>query len=155
MNSNRALLACKRIIEQSLPAIAAAVATLYFSVCPAAWLDLDFCSALSNAYLTFFSICFGFIFASLSVLLSINDKPVMRWLRRLGLFPTLISYHWSSVRWCLAGCVLGVIASFKPGWYADCHGALFLGIGVVALFSAWRIFRLFAKIVSGMIEENP
>lgn len=112
------------------------------------WLTLSACEKLSSPYLTIFSICFGFVFASVSTLLGLSDKTFLKGMRESGAFGLLISYHWSCIRWCSLGTLLGIIALFWPSdTFRAWHGAAFIAVGVGGVLSAWRVFRLFAKVI--------
>lgn len=112
------------------------------------WLSLSVCEKLSGTYLTVFSICLGFVFSSLSVLLGLSNKPFLRGMREAGSFDLLISYHWSCVRWSSFGIALGVTAQFWPSdWFKGWQGAVFIAVGAGGILSAWRVLGLFTKVI--------
>lgn len=112
------------------------------------WLSLAVCEKLSGTYLTVFSVCLGFVFASISTLIGLSDKPFLKGMREAGSFGLLISYHWSCVRWCSVGMALGIAVLYWPSaWFRLWQGAFFIAVGVGAILSAWRILRLFARVI--------
>lgn len=139
----------RRKIEQGYPIGLALIVFAGLNIIrPVCLNNIWLCSQLANPYLTIFSISFGFIFASLSTLLSLSDKPFIRGMQEAGSFMLLIKYHWSCVRWCSVGTLLGIAALFWPeSWYQSIQGSIFIAIGVGALSSTLRILSLFAKVI--------
>lgn len=112
------------------------------------WLSLSLCEKLSSPYLTIFSVSSGFVFASVSTLLGLSDKTFLKGMKQSGAFELLITYHWSCIRWSSVGIALGVAALFWPhDWFQEWQGAVFIAAGAGGILSAWRILRLFSKVM--------
>lgn len=138
----------KKVFEQYYPMLicCALWAGLWYS--SPDWLTLAACEKLSSPYLTIFSVCFGFVFASVSTLLGLSDKTFLKGMKESGAFSLLISYHWSCIRWCSIGTALGIAVLFWPyDNFREWQGAVFIGVGVGGVLSAWRILGLFAKVI--------
>ena len=137
-----------RHLEEYFPLCGALLVVALLLYFPQEWLDLSFCVKLADIYLTFFSICFGFAFASVSTLLGLSDRPFIRGMRESGALAELISYHWSCIRWCTLGTILGAAAKILPlAMYQAWQGVLFTAAGIGALLSTWRIVYFFAKVI--------
>ena len=126
-----------------------AILTIILLFCfPRCWLSLEVCEKLATIYLTIFSICFGFAFASVSTLLGLSDNLFIKGMRQSGAFSGLISYHWSCLRWCSLGTAGGIVVELLPlGFYQSWMGNFFIAIGIGALLSTFRIIRFFVKII--------
>lgn len=138
----------EKYFEEYYPFCGSLLAIILLFYFPQKWLDFSLCRKLANSYLTVFSICFGFAFASVSTLLGLSDKPFIRGMRESGAFTGLISYHWSCLRWCSLGTAFGIaVGLLQQEYYQPWQGNLFIAVGLGAFLSTWRIVRFFVKII--------
>lgn len=113
-------------------------------------INFDFCNKLSGPYLTIFSICFAFIFSSLSFLLCLTDNKFIRGMKQSGTFKKIIYYHEKCILWCAFAIFCGTIILFwSKEIYKPWQGAIFISAGIGSISSTWRIFNLFLKIIKG------
>lgn len=113
-------------------------------------INFDFCYKLSSPYLTIFSVCFAFIFSSLSFLLCLTDNKFLRGMKQSGSFKKIINYHKKCILWCAFAIFCGTIIIFyNQNIYRPWQGAIFVSVGIGAISSTWRIFSLFLKIIKG------
>lgn len=142
------ILFSKKVFEQYYPAGICCLLWVGLWYSSPDWLSLASCEKLSNPYLTIFSVCSGFVFASVSTLLGLSDKTFLKGMKESGAFSLLISYHWSCIRWCSVGITLGIAALFWPyDWFKEWQGAVFIAAGAGGILSAWRILGLFTKVI--------
>ena len=115
------------------------------------WPERQTCRELSGPCLSVFSVYLGFVFASMSMLLGMIDRPFLRGMQQTGALDQLIVFHWSCARWCALGMAASIAAFFWPdAWYAPWQGVIFMAVGLATSLSAFRIARLFAKIIRNL-----
>lgn len=72
-------------------------------------------AVLANAMITFFSISFGFIATSLSIMFSIQDRKFVKSLKSSGAFRQIIDYHWSAILWSLLSVFVAILFLLSDG----------------------------------------
>jgi hypothetical protein len=93
----------------------------------------------------------GFLGTALSVLLTIENRPVIKDLKDAGCYVPLLTYLLSAVRWSfilvvLSTCGLAIFtrigthskAAFLVTWFA---------VSGVTLLASWRVVQLFGQVV--------
>lgn len=141
------------IWESIYPFVLALLTFLFLLLIYPNWLtEISVCRILSSPYLTIFSVCFAFIFSSLSFLLCLTGNSFFRGMKQTGALEKIIKYHKRCITWCFFAMILGVVVLFwSESLYSLWHGSFFIAIGIGALSSTWRIFSLFFKVIEGAI----
>jgi hypothetical protein len=60
-------------------------------------------ASIKGLYTTIVTICavsIGFMATSKSILFSIHDREIIKWIKGAGLYNTMIDYMMTSVHWC-------------------------------------------------------
>jgi len=141
----------KEKIEQFGPvAVAAIIVGAYYFGCPHHGLPKATKDLLS-AVINISAIFVGFFGAIWSILIGIEDRPIMKQLKSAGADHKLFDFLNSSIRWSFALAVISVCMLFvdlentKP-W----HYYLFLGwfyVLTTTILVCLRIFRLFTRVL--------
>jgi hypothetical protein len=97
------------------------------------------------------AIAVGFLATAKSILLSIEDRPVIRHLKELGGYDDLVRYLLTAVNWSLiASLVSSIFLLFlheKDTWWYRDGFAGWAFVTVAAMLMCYRVLRLFAKIL--------
>jgi hypothetical protein len=109
------------------------------------------------------AIAIGFLGAAKSILLSIDDKPIVRQLRDVGAFDKVIRYSMNAVNWSFAlAAGTGVVllldigapagspgtATSAPKAYSPWVFCVWFGLLVVASLAYYRIIRIFSNLLT-------
>lgn len=154
MNFSRMLGVSNRVREKSGPTVISLIAFVVLLLSPDGWTDGAFCHRLSSAYVTLFSIFIGFSFSSMTMLIGISDTKYVQVMRKYGMFPLMMKYHWDCIRWCFIGVLAGISVTFiKTEDVQHWLGCVFVAVGIRALLSMNRLFRLFALVADRKSEQ--
>lgn len=105
------------------------------------------------------AIAVGFLATAKSILLSLEERPVVRHLRQMGGYDELVRYLLTAVNWSLiASLVSAVFLLFlsqkDTTWYRDTF-SLWAAVTTVAILTCYRVIRLFSRIlISGSSTGN-
>lgn len=138
----------KKILEEWGPCAMAMVGFLYFGFCRPDLATQEICGKLVSQYSSIFSTCFGFIFASVAILVSISNQRFLRGMRQSGSLEQVISYHWSAVRLCVLATASALVFPLIPDEAFNGYpwiGAGFLSVGIWTMLSIARVVWLFSK----------
>lgn len=112
---------------------------------------------IASAFFTIFSVFFGFIAASLSILFSIQDKRFVKTLKSAGTFSIILKYH---IRACLLN-FLAIACAFLttlsdgefPLFDIVVASKIMISVGVWAFFASIRVVHMLS-IVLGLDPEK-
>jgi hypothetical protein len=94
----------------------------------------------------------GFLGTALSVLYSIEAKPVVRDLTQAGVWTAMLRYTMAAIRWSFAVAVLSAVGLFALSRINPNHYGAALTIWSFAVFTATflcvRVIHLFSRILS-------
>lgn len=141
-----------RIFEAYYPFGGAILSAVFFYLHPIELLlPGDKLNSLSNISLCVFPVSFGFAFASISLLISLIERPFIKGTLESGAFPLLIRYHLRCMAWCAAGFVFGASVQLL----SDGNTLSFLGIFLGAVFigtilATWRTVHLLLILLKCM-----
>lgn len=138
----------RRAIESWYPPVLAFLAFGVLFFYPYSGLSLKICQQLSGQYLSIFSIFFGFAFASVALLLSLEEKPFIRGMKQTGALKQLIRYHINCMIWCMFGIMCAVVISFcSEQYFQPYFASAFVAVGVGTLLATWRVIHLFLQLL--------
>jgi hypothetical protein len=113
----------------------------------------DTLTGLLSAMVSVAGIAVGFLATAKSILVSIDDKEIIRKLKKVGYYKRIIGYLRSAIRWSFALAVLsaaGMLIDLKGNWEpwkAVCF-AIWLGVTVTAALSYYRVIGLFYDVLA-------
>jgi hypothetical protein len=99
----------------------------------------------------------GFLLTANSILVSADDKVIIRLAKEAGVYEALVRYMLSATSWCLTVAILSAVGLlFDPSWHLPWYTAalavwLFLAIGATA--SLFRVLLVFAQFLLGLAED--
>jgi hypothetical protein len=108
------------------------------------------------------AIAVGFLATAKSILLSLDERPVVRHLKQLGGYDVLVWYLLTAVNWSLIASLVSALfllfMNNRDTWlYRDAF-AVWAAITTIAILTCYRVIRLFARILisgSKMTERTP
>jgi len=107
--------------------------------------------SLFSAIVSISAITVGFLATAKSILVSIDDKPIIANLKRLGMYDRLITYLLSAIYWSFALAVVSSVCFIvdlkNPVWWHPWLLFLWLFVLVTAGFTCFRVIHLFGKIL--------
>lgn len=134
----------RRLIEAWYPLILSVIGGTIIAIFPGEWLSNDFCQKLASQYLTLLGTFFGFIFASMAMLLGLSENSFIKGTRQSGAFGLLIQYHIKCLLWCGFGFASALVIQFLPDEnFNQILGAVFIALGIGMVLSTYRLARLF------------
>jgi hypothetical protein len=107
---------------------------------------------LFSAVISVSSIAVGFLATSKSIMLSLDKRRVIRQLKDIGVYGTLLSYLMTAVNWSFATAIFTALALFVdtsrkvPDWYPNAF-AVWIFVTITAALSCYRVIRIFYKIL--------
>ena len=111
--------------------------------------------------LTFFAIATGFLGTTLTVLVAITDRPIIRDLKRTRTFSLVLRYLIAALRHSFSVVVITVPFFVAQPRLDKVHprtilllDCLWSGYVVLALCTVIRVFSLFAQVVVDQVEEE-
>ena len=141
----------KRFIESYVPALLGAIAVIlyyFFSFGPSICQGFG---KLVESSITVSSIAVGFLAASKSILISLDDKPVMKNLKKVGHYERLIQFFITAIYACffltLFSCGLLLIDLTALNWWKELAIATWLFVAVFSTIACFRTINLFSKIL--------
>lgn len=142
------------VIEKRYPVIAGLAAGLgFFFLAPSFPVPADAAPSLFSAIISVAAIAVGFLATAKSILLSIDNKPIIVGLKATGHYKTLIDYLMGATLWSfiLAGMsVVCFLADLRTP--ADWHRWVF-AFWAFTIFTAgaacYRVIHIFGKILRG------
>lgn len=97
------------------------------------------------------AIAVGFLATAKSILLSLEERPVICHLRQLGGYDELVKYLLTAVNWSLiASLVSAMLLLFlnqKETWWYWNAFSIWAAITTIAVLTCYRVIRLFARIL--------
>lgn len=97
------------------------------------------------------AIAVGFIATAKMILLTIDQRRVLRMLKQEGAFATLVTYMMQAITWSFASAILAGLALFLLGAVPDrWFGVLFACLSFVVTVAAvrsYQVTRIFTKIL--------
>jgi hypothetical protein len=99
------------------------------------------------------SIGAGFLGTMVALLLSLDDRPVLRLSKQSAAYPRLVTYLFSAVAWCFVTAVfsaLGALHDFKDNTMDSVGQALFcgwIGVSVAAAISTARVIVVMREVL--------
>lgn len=104
------------------------------------------------AVLTVSAIAAGFLGTSLSVLYSIENKAVVQDLVAAGVWPIMLRYVMTAIKWCFGLAVLSAVGMFavdrmSPENYPKALAVWSLFVFITALL-CYRVISLFSRILT-------
>lgn len=98
------------------------------------------------------AIAVGFLATAKSILLSLEDRPVIRHLKELGGYNDLIQYLLTAVNWSLIASVVSAVFLLllpkrETWWYVDSF-AIWAFVTVTAVLTCYRVIRIFSRILT-------
>ena len=103
------------------------------------------------------AIAVGFLATAKSILLSLEDRPVIRHLKELGGYNDLIQYLLTAVNWSLVASLVSAVFLLllhkKETWWCLDGFAIWAFVTVTAVLTCYRVLRLFARIL--MMGTQP
>ena len=145
--------------EEWSPLIFSGIGLLIYVLVPIDFtLPKTFDSVL-NAVISVSSIAFGFLTASLAILLSLQTSRVIRQLRTSGKYELVVNYHVAAIRWSLALTVVSVLGLFfdyetplVACWFWFAKGA-WIFLALVSFASCVRVVELLGRILLSVSNE--
>jgi len=106
---------------------------------------------LFSAVITISAIAVGFLATAKSIMLSMDKKRVIRQLKEIGQYDTILQYLMSAVHWAfacsiLSACALLVDCKEQPCWFPWAF-AVWLFVTTTTATSCYRVIRIFHKIL--------
>lgn len=107
---------------------------------------------LFSAVISVSSIAVGFLATAKSIMLSLDKRRVIKQLKDIGVYGTLLSYLMTAVNWSFATAIITALALFfdtskaTPVWYSYAFSA-WLFVAITAAVSCYRVIRIFYKIL--------
>jgi hypothetical protein len=141
----------RAVTERRYPLIAGLAAGIaFFFLAPSFPVAADAAPSLFSAVISVAAIAVGFLATAKSILLSIENKPIIADLKAHGRYSTLIDYLMCATKWSFFLAVMSItcfLADLKtPYW----HRWLF-AFWVFAMFSTgascFRVIHIFGKIL--------
>ncbi|MEM4721396.1 MAG: hypothetical protein QXT73_04980 [Candidatus Methanomethylicaceae archaeon] len=138
-------------IERWYPLVGGiAVSSLYFLLCRQMALPTSI-ENLFSAVINISAIAVGFFATAKTILFSLSDRYVIRQLKKVGAFDTLIDYLLHAIKWCFLLAIITGLAFFidfktKPEWQTWAL-SFWLFLVWVALLSSYRVITILAKIL--------
>jgi hypothetical protein len=99
----------------------------------------------------------GFLLTANSILVSADDKTIIRLAKEAGVYKVLVRYMLSATYWCLMAAILSVIGLlYDPAWRLPWYPSalamwMFFASGATA--SLFRVLLVFAQFLLGLAEE--
>lgn len=154
----------QRIVERWYPAVLALAAAIIYYRIPAlsGYVLPDTIPSLLSAIITVAGVAIGFLITAKSILISIDDRPIVERLKAAGIYKDVITYIRSAIRWSFLLTILSCIALlFRYGteteWDRN-HAigtAIWIWSAVGALLSYLRISRIWYTILSVIDTRHP
>lgn len=113
-------------------------------------LAVDVRKTISNELITMFSIFFGFISSSLSILCSMQDKDFIKGMKTTGAYSEIIEYHWKAIFASSISIVIAFFSTLSCDWYflTDFIDEILLSVSIGAFASILRVVYLFKQTLS-------
>ena len=115
--------------------------------------------AVLNAVISVSSIAFGFLTASLAILLSLQTSRVIRQLRASGKYELVVNYHVVAIRWSLALTITSVLGLFidyqEPPtaiWFWWVRG-VWIFLVLISFTLCVRVVELLGRILLSVSSE--
>jgi len=137
--------------EKSYPLIGgAAVGGIYAAVsrlgCPPAS-----AKDLLAAMVTVSAISVGFLATAKAILISLDDRPIIRELKETGHYKHVVTYLLRAVHVSFALAVLSAIGLLfdwkQPKWWYGWLFAIWVGFAVVTALACYRVITIFGKVL--------
>lgn len=112
-------------------------------------LDSALVSTISNAFFIIFSICFGFISTSISILFTLQDRMSVKTLKTSNAFYEIITFHWKAILACFLSISSAIMVSIFPSFVIFGCQLVFimLSFGTCAVLSVFRVIYMFVRIL--------
>ncbi len=142
----------KLITEETYPVVTGGVVSI---VCAIFGCDYRFPSSLCNLFsaaITISAIAIGFIATSKAILLSIDNRRVVKFIKGVeGLYAMLIDYMMSSIHLCFISAIISAIGLLidiktQPSWLLIFF-PFWLFFGITSLLACYRVIHIFTKIL--------
>lgn len=141
----------KRFFESYLPALLGAIAVILYYVLPLSQSIGQGFGKLLESSITISSIAVGFLAASKSILISLDDKPVVQNLKKVGHYGRLIGFFITAIYACFFLTLFSsglLLIEFKQlNWWKEVAIAMWIFMAVLSTVSCLRIINLFSKIL--------
>ncbi len=106
---------------------------------------------LFQAVINISAIAVGFLATAKSILLSIDQRRAIRFLKQAGGYSDLVKYLMEAVQWCFLTTIFSAAwlllnENYSSDWYL--YGfAIWFALAVLAALSCFRVIRLFSLIL--------
>ena len=149
----------KRYFESYFPQLSSVLVVLIYFFTP---LDALICQGfekLLEASITVSSIAVGFLATSKSILIALDDKAIVRNLKKIGHYGRLTDFFITGIYTCfiltLLSSVLLLIDFKQINVWKELLIALWLFIASYSTCACYRIIRLFSLILHKGAKQNP
>ena len=112
-----------------------------------------------NAVISVSSIAFGFLTASLAILLSLQSSRVIKQLRTAGKHELVVRYHLVAIRWSLALTITSVFGLFldytqplTASWFGFAKGS-WIFLSLISFAACVRVVELLGRILLTVSNE--
>ncbi len=127
-----------------------AVSALYFLLCRQMALSPSI-DNLFSAVINISAIAVGFFATAKTILFSLSDRYIIKQLKKVGAFNTLVDYLLHAIKWCFLLAIVTGLAFFidiktRPEWQTWAF-SFWLFLVCVALLSSYRVITILAKIL--------
>jgi hypothetical protein len=144
-----------RWVDKYYPLIISAVATGIFYVLFRDRSSVLFAGSIEellSAVITISSIGIGFLATSKSILISMQNSKIIKWMKDGGHYKNIINYTMSAIHWCFALTLISALALVFDLKAPATDKIFFLAcawvfIASAALLCSYRIVRLFSTIL--------
>ena len=147
----------KRFLESNLPALLGAIAVILYYVFPSGPSICQGFGKLLESSITISSIAVGFMAASKSILISLEDKTVIKNLKKVGHYERLIGFFITAIYACFFLTLFSsglLLINFKAlNWWKEIVIATWLFIAVLSTVACLRIINLFSRILRKSTAE--
>lgn len=147
-----------RVVEKWFPvAVGLFVAAIYLAVEPLRNRPLPASfTALLSAAISVGGIAIGFLATAKSILISIDDKEIVRNLKKVDRYKSILKYIKSAIFWCFLASIasaIGLLIDLSPGsaWKLvdSLMFACWIFLAVTSALASYRVVSVFYAILDG------